>query len=404
LNDLLEHDEETPQGLPGQLPERERVLWRGKPRLGRLLRSGFHAGKLGVYFGLLLLVNLFIQLEGGQTLGASLAGMSGYALLAVVAIGTIALYAWLLVRASLYTITTRRVVIRTGVALQLSINLPYAVIASADLRRFRDGSGDIVLTTSGANRASYLLLWPHLRMRRLFGVQPMLRSLADAEEAAAVLGEALAAHAEAPAPAATPARAAEPTPAVAPATAPATAAGPRGWRRWTTYPTAPLAGAAALVVVSFASVALLRVAGEPTDAPAAEETVAAIELRFEDDADGSVRVYDAGTGALIDTVLPGEHGFLRATMRSLAGVRRQSGIGPEQPFELATVASGRLILSDPATGRTIDLWAFGKTNAEAFSRLFALAADVPRLGDAPAEPTARGEVAALALTQQENRP
>ena len=41
-------------------------------------------------------------------------------------------------------------------------------------------------------------------------------------------------------------------------------------------------------------------------------------------------------------------------------------------FELAVGADGRLTLRDPATGLTLDLLAFGPTNAGAFARLLGL--------------------------------
>jgi hypothetical protein len=39
------------------------------------------------------------------------------------------------------------------------------------------------------------------------------------------------------------------------------------------------------------------------------------------------------------------------------------------PFRIALETDGRLLLSDPATGRTVDLRAFGPTNLEVFARL-----------------------------------
>lgn len=397
MSEILEHDEENGQGLPEPLPGGERVLWRGKPRFARLVLSGFHARKLALYFGLLLAAHLIVQLQGGAGLAEGIAGLTGYGLLAAAVVGLIALYAWLVVRSTLYTVTSRRIVIRGGVALPITINLPYTAIASADLRCFDDGSGDIALTTTGAQRASYLLLWPHLKMRRLLRVQPMLRALADAEQAAAVLGQALAAYVRAE-------EAARQAAAERPAEDPAATASderPVG-RRWRAYPTIPLAGAVGLVVITVVAVVLVRIGGESTVAPDPGPAVAALELRFEDRPDGSVAVFDAADGALLDTVESGEHGFLRATMRSLANARRQSGAGPEQPFTLMKTDAGRLLLIDSVTDRRIDLWAFGETNARSFSRLFTLA-EAARADDSLSLDAPR-DVTALALTKQETRP
>ena len=55
--------------------------------------------------------------------------------LALVAVGLPALLAWLYARTTVYTITNRRVVMRFGVALPMSLNLPFRMVAAAGLQR-----------------------------------------------------------------------------------------------------------------------------------------------------------------------------------------------------------------------------------------------------------------------------
>jgi putative photosynthetic complex assembly protein len=95
-----------------------------------------------------------------------------------------------------------------------------------------------------------------------------------------------------------------------------------------------------------------------------------LELRFEDRADGAVVVNDASDGAKLFTVEPGVGGFVRATMRGMARERHRQDIGEQPPFTLTRWTDGTVSLQDKATGRTINLDAFGPTNAEAFARLF----------------------------------
>ena len=95
-----------------------------------------------------------------------------------------------------------------------------------------------------------------------------------------------------------------------------------------------------------------------------------LELRFEDRDDGAVVVHDAGDGANLYTVQPGVGGFIRATMRGMARERRREDIGEQPPFTLTRWTDGTVSLQDKSTGRTINLDAFGPTNAEAFARLF----------------------------------
>ena len=95
-------------------------------------------------------------------------------------------------RTTVYTITNRRVVMRVGVVLSITFNLPFAQIASAGFRA-RGKAGDIVLSLAGSDRIAYLHLWPHVRPWQLKRTQPMLRALADAKTVAQTLATALAA-------------------------------------------------------------------------------------------------------------------------------------------------------------------------------------------------------------------
>jgi putative photosynthetic complex assembly protein len=129
-------------------------------------------------------------------------------------------------------------------------------------------------------------------------------------------------------------------------------------------------GTAAVVAFTLALASLGHDA--PTDpARAGERPLAARDLAFEDRADGAVLVRDARTGAVIETLEPGSEGFVRASMRGLVRQRRLAGLGAEQPFRLSTWPDGRITLLDTATGHTMELHAFGRTNAEAYLKLLA---------------------------------
>jgi hypothetical protein len=112
--------------------------------------------------------------------------------LAVLAIAVLSLMAWLIARTSVYTITDKRVVMRIGVVLSITFNLPFSKIESAGLRSHADGSGDLSLVLDKSDHIAYVHLWPHARPWQLKRTQPMLRALADARGAAAVLSAALA--------------------------------------------------------------------------------------------------------------------------------------------------------------------------------------------------------------------
>ncbi|MCO5762412.1 MAG: photosynthetic complex putative assembly protein PuhB [Chromatiaceae bacterium] len=200
---MNEYEREPIPGLPEIPPAGERILWQGAPDWGSLARHGFHARKVAVYFALILAWLLGSRLWAGESLAQAMVLGAWLLVLALLAIGLLLLLAWANGRATLYTLTNRRVAIRFGVAVSMTINIPYRQILAADLRRYGDGTGDIPLSLAGRPRVSYLVLWPFVRPWHFGKVQPMLRSVRDAERVAGILAAALRAasdgSAEAPA-------------------------------------------------------------------------------------------------------------------------------------------------------------------------------------------------------------
>ena len=96
--------------------------------------------------------------------------------------------------------------------------------------------------------------------------------------------------------------------------------------------------------------------------------VVARNLLFEDRSDGAVVVREAGSQVPLE-VMEGENGFLRGTLRGFARSRRGEQVGRDVPFRLAKWSDGRLTLDDPATGRHVELLAFGPSNAGVFAKL-----------------------------------
>jgi putative photosynthetic complex assembly protein len=123
------------------------------------------------------------------------------------------------------------------------------------------------------------------------------------------------------------------------------------------------------VAILLAAAGRLSGVGTVALAPAAEAPQQSRDLRFTDRDDGAIVVHDAAGNGVVTVLASGSNGFIRGVMRGLARDRMLRGIGEEPPFHLARGTDGRLILSDPATGRVIALDAFGQTNAGAFARL-----------------------------------
>jgi putative photosynthetic complex assembly protein len=135
------------------------------------------------------------------------------------------------------------------------------------------------------------------------------------------------------------------------------------------FPRSVLLGGGSLLVFVILLTGIARVTGLAGSQIDPATPVQSIELRFEDQPDGAVAVYEVPQGRTVALLAPGTNGFVRGVLRGMARERRQHNVGIEPPFRLTRWGNGHLSLEDPETGRRIELGAFGPTNAEAFSRL-----------------------------------
>jgi len=141
-------------------------------------------------------------------------------------------------------------------------------------------------------------------------------------------------------------------------------------------PKGTLVIAGALVLFALAAASIARIAHIPPAASPvamrAQAHIAAVksrDLRFVDRADGAVVISDV-KGGVAQVIAPGQQtGFIRGVMRGLARERRAHGIGDGPPFNLTLWRDGELSLTDSATGRAIELTAFGSTNRATFAAL-----------------------------------
>jgi Bacterial PH domain len=186
-----EHEFEAAHGLPEALPAQEKLLWQGRPAPLALARRVLHLNALLVYFGVLLAWRGIGLAYDGAPLATAVWGAIGLLPLAALALGLLGGIAWLMASTTVYTVTNRRIVMRVGVVLSVTFNLPFTRIATAQLRPGPDGTGDIALTLHAGDHIGYLHLWPHARPWQLRHPQPMLRALPDAEAAGRVLAQAL---------------------------------------------------------------------------------------------------------------------------------------------------------------------------------------------------------------------
>lgn len=182
-------------GIPRGIPTGERPLWSGGPDAKRLTTSALHVRKLAVYFVLLLAWRLANVWRDGFSLDVALNVTLTTALLAFVVLAAARLYAAASARSTTYTITNRRIVVRTGIALPISINVPFEQIDSVDVLRDGEG-GDVEITLVEGAKVGYVILWPSSKSFNSSKTRPVLRALASVEVPVGVLSDALAAFGE----------------------------------------------------------------------------------------------------------------------------------------------------------------------------------------------------------------
>lgn len=186
------------RGLPGPLPAGETLLWQGAPDWWSLARRALHVHQLAIYFAILLAWAIgSAVLQHGVTDPAIVPTLL-LVPLALAALGVLGFFAWLVARTTTYTLTTRRVVIQFGVALPMTVNIPFRFINAAAVKCGPDGTGDVALALEDGQRLAYLIMWPHVRPWHVTRTEPSLRAVPNAEEVARILSRALAASAGQP--------------------------------------------------------------------------------------------------------------------------------------------------------------------------------------------------------------
>ena len=174
------HDDfatEPAPGLPGALPQGEKLLWQGSPDWRSLALRAFHIRKVAIYFGVLMLWRGYSMKADGASAADALWYALGLAPMAAICLAILGGLAYAYARMTIYTITSRRVLMRSGVALPITVNLPFKRIDAAGLKLHADGTGDVAIELAKGDRIAILAIWPNMRPWRMSRPAPMLRSL-----------------------------------------------------------------------------------------------------------------------------------------------------------------------------------------------------------------------------------
>ena len=178
----MSHDDfatEALPGLPELPPEGEHILWQGKPNAWRLAWDSLSLPWVIGYF-VFLTVWRFVAVSDllpfGQAVGASVP----FLILGAIVVALLVLVGWVQAVSTVYTVTNRRVAMRIGAALTVTLNLPYTQVANIDMDLKASGHGTLAFDLKGDTKLGYLMCWPHVRPWHVFRPQPALRCIPDA--------------------------------------------------------------------------------------------------------------------------------------------------------------------------------------------------------------------------------
>ncbi len=189
---MTHHDDfnfEPIRGLPEQLPEDEHILWQGAPDPKALAREALGLRWVAGYFVLLTVWRIGVS-TADYPLTQSMAHGIPFVLAGLIACGIIYGIAYVQARSTVYTLTNKRVAMRIGAALTMTLNLPYTWIGTAKLDAKPSGHGTLAFELIGDTKLSYMMTWPHVRPWRITRTQPALRCIKDAADIAAIFAEA----------------------------------------------------------------------------------------------------------------------------------------------------------------------------------------------------------------------
>ena len=188
----MSHDDfaaEPINGLPELPPRGEVILWQGRPNWFRLTVESLNLWWVVAYFAVLTAWR-FITVIDVLSFERAIIMTLPFVIMTLIVVLLLMLVGFIQARATVYTITNRRVAMRIGAALTVTLNIPYTQIENAAVSVGKGGCGNIALETKGASKFSYLVLWPHIRSWKISKPEPTLRAIPDVQSVAQILAKA----------------------------------------------------------------------------------------------------------------------------------------------------------------------------------------------------------------------
>ena len=180
---------EAQYGLPENLPKDEKIHWQGSPAFESLINKVFLFRLVAIYFLVLLSFAFYWDFQkAGQ--GDALANLFINILLSGFSLGALGFLAYLTATTAIYTITNKRVVMRIGIVLTLTFNIPFRQILASDFKKYSDGTGDISFRLDPSTKIAFIHLWPHCRFKSFAHPEPAIRCIKNVDDVALLVHRA----------------------------------------------------------------------------------------------------------------------------------------------------------------------------------------------------------------------
>jgi hypothetical protein len=140
-----------------------------------------------------------VAAEPGNGLAEGLSAASVLVMPFLGAEALLLLLAWGYARSTIYTLTSARLAIRSGLAVPVTTTIAFELVEGAALKRHGKDLGDLCFILRESERPSWAMLWPSVRPWRWRHPEPSFRCVPQGEAVALKVKAALDKSAPAPA-------------------------------------------------------------------------------------------------------------------------------------------------------------------------------------------------------------
>ena len=182
-------DKSPPKDILGAIPENEDIIWYGRPELRRFCLSALGLRYLLLYLLIVALFNLSSNF-GNFSFFIYLEIMVPYIISCFLATVLLVIIGISQVMPTVYVITSKRIIIRSGMALIFMLNVPFDKIANIDKQIFKDGCGNISFKLINNKRVPFFASWPSVRPWYFNNPEPTFRCISNVDVIALKLADA----------------------------------------------------------------------------------------------------------------------------------------------------------------------------------------------------------------------